>query len=105
MTVGKFSGGRLRTDLSQNLMPSISGQRALRRSLVERLPDLSKTRFGAELTITRYARNHGVKALEITLNDLTHVMKEEKLGVMRGLSARFRMYQEMYKSIKPQKKL
>lgn len=105
MTVGKFSGGRLRTDLSQNLLPSISGQRALRRQLIETLPDLSSSRFGVEIMITRQAKALGVKVLEVTLTDLTHVMKEEKLGVIRGLSARMRMYQEMFKSIMPQKKL
>ena len=103
MTVGKFSGGRLRTDLSQNLIPSISGQRAIKRALINGLPDLSTTRFGAEIAITKHAKMKKAKVLEVTLNDLTHVMKEEKLGVVKGLSARLRMYQEMYRSMKPPK--
>ncbi len=103
MTVGKFSGGRLRTDLSQNLIPSISGQRAIKRELIKGLPDLSTTRFGAEIAITRHAKAREAKVLEVTLNDLTHVMKEEKLGVVKGLSARLKMYQEMYRSMKPPK--
>ncbi len=105
MTVGKFSGGRFRTDLSHNLMPAISGQRALRFGLVEDLPNLSLTKFGAEIIITRHAKKVDANILEVVLNDLTHVMKEEKLGMMRGLSARLRMYQEMYRSIKPEKKV
>src|SRR3972149_2402539 len=101
MTVGKFSGGRLRTDLSHNLLPPISGQRALRRELVDSLPDLSTTRFGAEIIITKHAKAQHVGVKEVILSDLTHVMKEEKLGVVRGLSARLKMYREMYRSIKP----
>jgi hypothetical protein len=33
------------------------------------------------------------------------VTKEEKLGTLRVLSARLRMYQEMAKSIRPSKKV
>lgn len=103
MTVGKFSGGRLRTDFSQNLIPSISGQRALRRELIAGLPDLSDARFGVEIALTKHAKTTGAKISEVTLNDLTHVMKEEKLGMVKGLSARLRMYQEMYRILKPPK--
>ena len=104
MTVGKFSGGRLRTDLSHNIMPSISGQRALSCEFTQGLPNLSGTRFGAEIIITRHAKSKKANVLEVTLSDLTHVMKEEKYGVVRGMSARLKMYQEILKGIKTQKK-
>ncbi len=104
MTVGKFSGGRLRTDLSHNLMPSISGQRALRSEFAKGLPSLSGTRFGAEIIITRHAKLKDANVLEVTLSDLSHVMKEEKYGVVKGVSARLKMYQEILKGIKTQKK-
>jgi len=103
MTVGKFSGGRLRTDFSHNLIPSISGQRALRRELITGLPDLSFTRFGVEIALTKHAKSNGAKIFEVTLKDLSHVMKEEKLGMVKGMSARLKMYQEMYRIMKPPK--
>lgn len=103
MTVGKFSGGRLRTDFSHNLIPSISGQRALRRELIAGLPDLSLTRFGVEIALTKHAKSTGAKTFEVTLKDLSHVMKEEKLGMVKGMSARLKMYQEMYRIMKPPK--
>ena len=98
MNVGKFAGGRLRTDLPQSLVPFISGQRALRRSLLEGL-DLSKTKFGAEIALTRYAKERGVKVEEVIITDVTHVMKEEKLGVMKGGWARLSMYSDMLKNL------
>lgn len=98
MTIGKFSGGRLRTDLSQNLLPAISGQRALRRDFVAGLPDLVDSRFGVEVVITRHAKSIGIKTAEVILSDLTQVMKEEKLGVVKGVSARMRMYQDIFKT-------
>ena len=102
MVVGKFTGGRLATDFSQNLVPSISGQRALRQSLLKGL-DLATVRFGAEIALTKHAKAKGAKICEVALNDLSHVMKEEKLGMMKGLTARMKMYQEMYRIMKPEK--
>lgn len=98
MTVGKFSGGRLRTDLSQSLIPAISGQRAARRKFLTSLPDMRSSRFGVEILITRHAKATGSKIMEVALHDLTQVMKEEKMGVMKGMTARLKMYREMSKS-------
>ncbi len=100
MTVGKFVGGRLRTDLSQTLIPAISGQRAARREWLVGLPDVSKSRFGVEVLITRHAKATGSKTMEISLSELTQVMKEEKLGLVKGVSARMRMYQDILKTFK-----
>lgn len=98
MTVGKFSGGRLRTDLSQTLVPSISGQRAIRREFLASLGSLANHRFGAEVAIGRHAKAVGAKVMEVVLRDVTHVMKEEKLGVWRGFGARLKMYWDMLRS-------
>lgn len=97
MTVGRFSGGRLRTDLSQILVPAISGQRAMRYEFVKALPDLRDSRFGVELLITRFAKLAEAEIEEVILKDLTQVMKEEKLGIIKGVSARLRMYRDIYK--------
>jgi len=98
MTVGKFAGGRLRTDLSQSLIPSISGQRALRRSFLDGI-DFSHTGFGVEIALTKHAKEQKAKVEEVTMNDVTHVMKEEKLGLVKGAWARFGMYSDMVKNL------
>jgi hypothetical protein len=36
---------------------------------------------------------------EVYLQDLTHVMKEEKLGLVKGFMARMKMYWEIAKSV------
>jgi len=97
MTVGKFSGGRLRTDLSQTLIPSISGQRALRRSFMEGI-NFSEAGFGVEIALTRYAQQSGAKIKEVIINDVTHITKEEKLGIAKGTWARLGMYSDMVKN-------
>lgn len=95
MTVGKFISGRLRTDISQKMFPSISGQRAVKRSFIEAMKDLELSRYGVELAITKYAKEAGLTIVEVPLDDLTHVMKEEKLGYSRGFLARLHMYKDM----------
>lgn len=98
MTVGKFAGGRLRTDLSQSLVPFISGQRALRRSFLNGI-DFSDTGFGVEIALTRHAKEKNAKVEEVIMNDVSHVMKEEKLGLAKGAWARFGMYSDMVKHL------
>lgn len=98
MTIGKFTGGRIRTDLAQFLIPNISGQRAIRKKIIDKVPDFSPEGFGAEVSITNYIKAQGAKYKEVLLYNVTHVMKEEKLGIAKGLVARVKMYNEMIKT-------
>lgn len=92
MTVGRFVGGRVATDLAQTLTPFLSGQRAVSRHLLDQLSDLEVSRFGVELALTKLAKRIGAVVREVELHDLSHVMKEEKLGFTKGLRARAQMY-------------
>ncbi len=97
MTVGIFEQGRLATDLAQFIAPFLSGQRAVKRDLFRQLSHLEMTRFGVEVALTRFAKTAGISVVEVELKDMTHVMKEEKLGVVRGFLARLKMYWEIAK--------
>lgn len=92
MTVGRFVGGRVTTDLAQTLTPFLSGQRAVSRYLLDRLSDLEVSRFGVEMALTKIAKKVGAVVKEVELHDLSHVMKEEKMGFTKGLRARAQMY-------------
>lgn len=94
MTVGVFTGGRIRTDLSQKLFPFISGQRCLKKWVLDGL-DLSGVRYEVEIVITKHIKKIKVKVKEVMLNDMTHIMKEEKLGLIKGALARGKMYQDI----------
>lgn len=100
MTVGLFEQGRLATDLAQFIAPYLSGQRAVKRDLLLQLSNLEMTRFGVEVALTRFAKAAGIQVAEVDLKDMSHVMKEEKLGVVRGVLARLRMYWEIAKSVR-----
>jgi len=100
MTVGVFEHGRLATDLAQLIAPYLSGQRAVKKCLLAQLSHLELTRFGVEVALTRFAKTAGISVAEVELKDMTHIMKEEKLGVFRGFLARIRMYWEIAKSVR-----
>ena len=97
MTAGRFVGGRAATNMSQMLMPSINSQRAIRRSLLERVPDFKKSRFGVETIINDYVKSAKAKTLVVKLDGVSQVMKEEKRGFAKGAGARAKMYRDIIK--------
>jgi glycosyltransferase involved in cell wall biosynthesis len=99
MAVGIFEQGRIATDLAQFLAPFLSGQRAVRKELFAQISNLDATRFGVEVALTKYAKDNNFPVKEVILEDLTHVMKEEKLGLIRGFVARMKMYWDIAKFV------
>jgi glycosyltransferase involved in cell wall biosynthesis len=95
MAVGVFEGGRPFIDLAQALAPHLSGQRAVRREVVEEVPTMDVSRFGVEAALTRYIRRQGRPVEEVVLRNVTHRTKEEKLGLVKGFAARMKMYWEI----------
>lgn len=99
MSIGIFEKGRLATDLAQVVAPYLSGQRALKKNLMKAIADIEDTGFGVEVALTKYAHDHHIKTKEVELMGMTHVMKEEKLGLKKGLAARMKMYWEIAKTL------
>lgn len=97
MTVGTFSKGRVFTDLAQIVSPYLSGQRAVKRELIKDISNLKDTGYGAEVAINSYIKRNGrVKYVELA--NLTHIMKEEKRGIMHGFRDRVKMYWDIIKT-------
>lgn len=101
MTVGVFDDGRVATDLAQLVAPYLSGQRAIRREILDEMfqsePDADDCRFGIEVALTRYVNNRGYRVEEVPLGEMSHRMKEEKMGLVKGMAARLKMYYEILK--------
>ena len=100
MAVAVFAQGRLATDLAQKIAPFLSGQRAVRRNLLESIPELDVSRFGVEVALTQYVHEQDIAVVRVPWHDVTHVMKEEKLGLAKGFGARLKMYHEIISSLK-----
>ena len=99
MAVGRFGHGRRWTDLAQKLTPNISGQRCIRRDIFEQIPDLQYTRYGVEMAITKFCHYHRVSSTSVLIRGVTHPMKEEKLGLLRGGFSRARMHSQILRII------
>jgi polyisoprenyl-phosphate glycosyltransferase len=99
MTTGLFEKGRPVTDLAQKVAPFLSGQRALKRELLENISDMDLSRFGVEVALQRYVEEHAVENELVQLPLLSHVMKEEKLGFWKGIFARAKMYWEIIRYV------
>ncbi len=95
MSIGLFESGRMATDLAQKVAPYLTGQRVVRRTVLEQVNDLDITRFGFEIALTRLADALRLPVAEVQLHNLTHVTKEEKMGLLKGFAARLRMYWEI----------
>lgn len=90
-TLGVFRSGRRATTLAQKLAPMLSGQRCLRRDLLEDF-NYWDTRFGIETELNLYLRRRGVDQKVVYWDGASHVMKEEKRGWLKGILQRFKMY-------------
>ena len=99
ITIGVFEKGRLATDFAQKIAPLLSGQRAIRADLLQNISNMEVSRFGVEVAINRYIRKNGVRVKLVSLPGLTHVMKEEKFGLVKGFKERMKMYWEILKNV------
>lgn len=95
MAMGIFKGGRLWTDMAQLFAPAITGQRAIRRDVFLQIPDLELVGYGIEMAINEHVRSLGLPRRDVILRGVSHPMKEEKLGWVRGAASRLRMYRQM----------
>ena len=71
----------------------------MKRTILEDISDLDITRFGVEYALHTYAEEANLRMEEVELTDLSHVMKEEKMGFWKGSAARFKMYWEIVCSV------
>jgi glycosyltransferase involved in cell wall biosynthesis len=96
-TLAVFRGGRLATTLAQKISPLISGQRCVKRELLEAVLDWDSG-FGIETVINAHLTALGVSQQLVPWHGAGQVMKEEKRGLLAGSRARVRMYREIVRS-------
>lgn len=100
MSIGIFTNGRLATDLAQKVAPHLSGQRAMKSYVLNNINNIDMTRYGVEVALTRLVERENYKIKTVELKDMTHITKEEKLGLKKGIAARMKMYWEIVKCLK-----
>ena len=96
MSCGIFKSGREVTDFGHKIAPWLTGQRVVKRSIIEECADLTDSEYGAELSITRQAIEEELEVKRVFLNGLTHKTKEEKIGAFKGFIARLKMCWQVF---------
>ena len=99
MSVALFRQGRLITDLSHIVTPAVSGQRCLRWSLLRDADGLRDARYGAEMVVQQHALARRWRVQRVIWRGVTHVTKEEKLGLRKGFLARLRADAEIVRGL------
>jgi glycosyltransferase involved in cell wall biosynthesis len=93
MTIATFQHGKPMTDASHRVTPYLTGQRCLHRSVAEQvLMPLAGARYGVEMGLTIYAKQHGWRVQKIIWRGVTHKMKEQKRNGLPGIKSRWEMY-------------
>lgn len=96
MTVGVFTTGRGLTDLAQFISPNLSGQRAVKTKIIKDIKNLENAGYGVEIALNKHVKRKGSLKF-VDLPELTHIMKEEKRGFVKGVLARGKMYWDIVK--------
>jgi hypothetical protein len=82
------------------LAPFLTGQRTVKRWILEALNDEDwSAGYGIEVALSYYARKYKLRVMEVPLYNVTQIIKEEKLGLTRGMAARMKMYWEIARKI------
>ncbi len=71
---------------------TLTGQRALKRSLFTKIALQKRQDYGLELALNEYCRTHDLPVAMVELPGLSHTIKEKKWGLWKGLQARFAMF-------------
>lgn len=99
MSIGVFVDAAFKTNLSQKVFSFLSGQRLIRKEILEHIPYIEITRFGVETAITNYTRRMKLRTAKVPLRYLSHFSKETKMGVMKGTLSRWSMYKEIMQTM------
>lgn len=90
MNIGLRDRGGFMRKLAYHL-PLISGERALRRSIFEKIPPEFLQGFMVETTLNYFCRMHGLAYGAVLLPGLSIRTKYEKVGIFRGVLQYTRM--------------
>jgi len=100
VVIAVFRKGRPATDLSQRIVPFLSGQRILARSLWEKAEAVAEgADFGIETALTKLAFREGWRQKTVVWEGVSHIRKEEKYGFWWGFRDRLSMYADVVRSL------
>lgn len=76
--------------------PVLSGIRVMRREVFETVPAQYQSHYKIEAALNCFCARAGYRQQQTVIYGLDHVIKESKMGLSDGLSARWRMSREVF---------
>lgn len=102
MSVGIFRGGQRWSDAAHKVSPGLSGQRAIKRELFLAVPNLRELGMAIEVELNKTAKRRNARVLRVVLRGVSNSHKEQKLGWVKGIAARTKMFKEITEAmVKP----
>ncbi len=95
MCVGIFRGGGKWSDAAMKVSPAFSGQRAMRRELFESIANIENLGFAIEVALNNAAKRRRARVMRVVLYGVSNAHKEKKLGFVKGVAARTKMFVEI----------
>jgi glycosyltransferase involved in cell wall biosynthesis len=95
MTLGIFKGGDIKTDFSHWITPWLTGQRCMRRDMMNDVSFDAATGYGLETAITVVARQMQWKVKRVPLYGMSHPISELHRGGIKGFTNRIKMYKHI----------
>jgi len=97
MNIGIRNRGPIKNffHLQMKVGPVLSGIRVMRRQVWETVPLRYQERFKIEAALNFFCSRAGFRQRQTIIYNLGHLIKEEKRGLLRGLSGRWDMIREV----------
>jgi len=98
MNIGVRNRGPVRNflHLEMKVGPVLSGIRAMKREVFDTVPLPYQARFKIEASLNFFCSRAGFRQRQTIIYKLGHLIKENKHGLMRGLSGRWDMVREVF---------
>lgn len=96
MTIGVFRGGRFYTDFSHRITPWLSGQRCIRREILEQINRQAAAGYGFETALTIAASQGNYHTRFVSLRGVWHIPSE--LHRKHGIRWRLHMYAQILRA-------
>jgi hypothetical protein len=98
MTLGLFKGGNWKTDFSHWATPWLTGQRCLRREMLQCISREAASGYGLETAMTVAVHQQGWKVKKVPLRGMSHPVSEIHRGGLKGVANRVKMYLHVFRA-------
>jgi glycosyltransferase involved in cell wall biosynthesis len=98
MTLGLFKGGNWKSDFSHWATPWLTGQRCLRRNMLQCVDHDAAAGYGLETAMTVAVHQQSWKVVKVTLRGMSHPISEIHSGGIKGLANRMKMYSHVFRA-------